>query len=154
VGLFNQYAEGLEEELGGMRYVIVGGDALDVGVMRRVVEGRRKPEHLVNGYGPTETTTFAVTEEIAGVEGGGQSIPIGRPIGNTRVYIVDEELEAVGVGVVGEICIGGAGVGQGYVKEEGMTAERFVPEAYIEDAKGIGGRMYRTGDLGRWRKDG
>ena len=108
VGLFNQYAEELREEFGRMRYLIVGGDALDAGVMRRLVSGekgegrgrRKKPEHVVNGYGPTETTTFALTYEMKEVGEREKRIPIGKPIGNTRVYVVDEELEAVGVGVV------------------------------------------------------
>jgi non-ribosomal peptide synthetase component F len=95
VGLFNQYAEELREEFQKMRYLIVGGDALDAGVMRRMVEGGKGPEHLVNGYGPTETTTFAVTHEIEEVGEKERSIPIGRPIGNTRIYIVDGEMEPV-----------------------------------------------------------
>ncbi len=150
VGLFNQYAELLREEFSRLRYLIVGGDALDAGVMRRVL-GEGAPEHLINGYGPTETTTFAVTHEIKGVEAEARSIPIGRPIGNTRVYILDEEWEPVPVGVAGEIYIGGAGVARGYVKRPELTAERFVPDGYSREA---GARIYRTGDLGRWLADG
>src|SRR6201999_4535791 len=122
--------------------------------------GRKKPEHVVNGYGPTETATFALTYEIGEVGEREKRIPIGKPIGNTRVYVVDGEMEPVGVGVVGEVCIGGEGVARGYENRWEMTAERFVPE--VSGASGVGngegnssgGRMYRTGDLGRWKKGG
>src|SRR5215467_13598896 len=89
--------------------------------------------------------------------GEGFAAHIGRAVWNTRVYIVDGGLEAVPVGVVGEICIGGAGVARGYVERGEMTAERFVPDPYKEDGEkedGAGARMYRTGDLGKWSKDG
>ena len=98
----------------------------------------------MNGYGPTETTTFAVTHEIEEVGEKERSIPIGKPIGNTRVYIVDGEMEPVGVGVAGEVYIGGAGVGRGYLNRGELTAERFVPDPYIEDGAVTGSRK-KTG---------
>jgi amino acid adenylation domain-containing protein len=150
VGLFNQYAEVLGKEFSRLRYLMVGGDALDAEVIRRVKEAGTA-EHLVNGYGPTETTTFATTHEIQEVGEGARSIPIGRPIGNTRIYIVDGEMEAVGVGVAGEICVGGMGVARGYGNQADQTGERFVPDPFVEEE---GERMYRTGDIGRWREDG
>jgi amino acid adenylation domain-containing protein len=149
VGLFNQYVEELKEEFGGLRYLVVGGDALEIGAIRKVLEGRR-PEHLLNGYGPTETTTFALTHEIREV-GEQSSIPIGKPIGNTQVYILDGEGEPVPQGVRGELYIGGEGVARGYLKRAELTGERFLPDAYRGK---YGERMYRTGDLGKWRKDG
>ena len=79
MGFFNRYAEDLEEAIGRLRYLIVGGDALDPRVIARLLRGKR-PEHLLNGYGPTETTTFALTHEIQEVPEGASSIPIGRPI--------------------------------------------------------------------------
>ncbi|HYM75979.1 MAG TPA: amino acid adenylation domain-containing protein, partial [Candidatus Dormibacteraeota bacterium] len=158
VGLFNQYAEALADEFSRLRYLIVGGDALDAGVMRTVMRGT-PAQHVLNGYGPTETTTFAVTHEIQEVEEGARNIPIGRPIANTRVYILDGNGEPVPTGVVGEMYIGGAGVARGYLNRAELTAERFVPEPHVpntykKDGNDEGGRAYRTGDLGRWREDG
>jgi acyl-CoA synthetase (AMP-forming)/AMP-acid ligase II/aryl carrier-like protein len=109
------------------------------------------PEHLVNGYGPTETTTFAITHEITEVAEGAKGIPIGRPIANTQAYVLDSHGEAVPVGVAGDIYIGGAGLGHGYLNGPVQTAERFVPCPYSTVA---GARMYKTGDLGRYQADG
>ena len=150
VGLFNQYADALAEEFSTLRYLIVGGDALDPRVIARVLQGKH-PQHLLNGYGPTETTTFATTHEITVVSEKARSIPIGRPIANTRIYILDDHGEPVPVGVVGELHIGGAGVARGYLNQPELTAERFLKDPFVEQA---GARMYRTGDLGRWLNDG
>ncbi|NVZ78921.1 AMP-binding protein, partial [Pseudomonas gingeri] len=99
-GLFHQYAEGLLEAFGKLRYLIVGGDVLDPAVIQRVLrEGA--PQHLLNGYGPTEATTFSTTFEIR--EAGAGSIPIGRPIGNARAYVLDARQQPVPVGVAGEL---------------------------------------------------
>ena len=110
VGLFNQYQPQLAPVMAQLRYLIIGGDALDVRVVSRVLAGPA-PQHLLNGYGPTETTTFALTHEIRSVEG--TSIPLGRPIGNTQVYVLDERRQPVPVGVTGELYIGGDGRGAG-----------------------------------------
>ena len=150
VGLFNQYADALREELASLRYLIVGGDALDPRVIARVLHGD-SPQHLINGYGPTETTTFAATHEITAVPKNARSIPIGRPIGNTRIYILDQFREPVPVGVTGELYIGGAGVARGYLNRPELTAERFSKDPFTEKT---GDRMYWTGDLGRWLADG
>ncbi|MET0396223.1 MAG: amino acid adenylation domain-containing protein, partial [Longimicrobiaceae bacterium] len=154
VGLFNRYADELQAEIPRLRYLIVGGDALDPRTIARVLEGHA-PRHLLNGYGPTETTTFALTHEVTDVdvEEGARSIPLGRPIANARVYVLDAHGEPVPVGVTGELYIGGAGVALGYQNRPGLTAERFVPEPFGGEARG-GARMYRTGDLGRWLPDG
>ena len=152
VGLFNQYAEILKQEFFSLRHLIVGGDALDVQVIRNVISDRPSGSFsIINGYGPTETTTFALTHEINSVKEKARSIPIGRPIGNTRAYILDEHGAAVPIGVKGELYIGGAGVARGYLDRGKLTAERFVPDPYAEEA---GARMYKTGDVGRWLADG
>jgi acyl-coenzyme A synthetase/AMP-(fatty) acid ligase len=150
VGLFNQYAEPLAAVWPGLRTLIVGGDALDAGVIRRVLQ-RGAPQHLLNGYGPTETTTFAITHEIKSVGEHASSIPIGKPISNTRIYILDRGGRLAPQGVAGEIHIGGDGVALGYLNREDLTAERFVPDPF---AKTPGARLYRTGDLGRHASDG
>jgi acyl-coenzyme A synthetase/AMP-(fatty) acid ligase len=100
-------------------------------------------------YGPTETTTYSTWVEMRREEGFAGDI--GRPVGNTRVYILDGEMEAAPVGVVGEMYIGGAGVARGYQNRAELTAERFVPDGFSKEE---GMRMYRTGDLGRRRGDG
>jgi amino acid adenylation domain-containing protein len=152
VGLFNQYAEILKQEFFSLRHLIVGGDALDVQVIRNVIADRPRGSFTItNGYGPTETTTFALTHEIKSVKEKARSIPIGRPIGNTRAYILDEHGAAVPVGVKGELYIGGAGVARGYLNRGELTAERFVPDPYAGET---GARMYKTGDVGRWLADG
>ncbi|MGA4844090.1 amino acid adenylation domain-containing protein [Streptomyces sp. G45] len=146
VGLFNQYHMVLREVLGQLRYLVVGGDVLDPSVMAAIVGG---PEQVLNGYGPTESTTFAAMHRIESLPVG-RSVPIGRPIGNTRIYLVDGRGRPVPVGAVGELFIGGLGVARGYLGRPGLTAERFVPDWLTGD----GSRLYRTGDLGRWLPDG
>jgi acyl carrier protein len=106
---------------------------------------------VVETYGPTETTLYCTS--CHGWNGGidGSSPPIGQPLANTRVYILDENQEPAPVGVAGEIYVGGVGVTRGYWRRSELTAERFVPDPFAETS---GARMYRTGDLGRWRGDG
>ncbi|HEU0053345.1 MAG TPA: amino acid adenylation domain-containing protein, partial [Longimicrobium sp.] len=150
VGLFNQYADALGDALGRLRYLIVGGDALDPRVIARVLR-RAAPAHLLNGYGPTEATTFALTHEVATVATDARGIPVGRPIGNTRAYVLDGGMEPLPVEEVGELYLGGAGLAHGYLGRPALTAERFVPDPFGPRA---GGRLYRTGDLCWWRADG
>ena len=149
VGLFNQYAHILQKQFAGLRYLMSGGDILDPAVVARVLSSHA-PQHLLNGYGPTESTTFTTTYEIASVREG-SSIPIGRPISNTQVYILDAQREPVPIGVVGELYVGGAGVALGYLNRPELTAEKFVQDPFSGEA---GARMYRTGDLARWLRDG
>jgi amino acid adenylation domain-containing protein len=150
VGLFNQIARVQPDAFGSLRYLIVGGDVLEAHTIGQVLQ-TAPPEHLLNGYGPTETTTFAATYEIRQVAAGAVSVPIGRPIGNTRIYVLDEHGEPVPLGVKGEIYIGGAGVARGYLSRPELTAERFVKDPFSGETDA---RIYRTGDLGRYREDG
>jgi len=126
-----------------------GGEALPASLVRSFRE--QLPEVVLhNLYGPTEATVdvtaWACTAEVMQ-----HSVPIGRPIDNVQIYVLDGELEPVPVGVAGELYIGGAGVARGYLNRPGLTGERFVPDAYASEP---GGRMYRTGDVGRWQADG
>jgi amino acid adenylation domain-containing protein len=145
--VFNHYAQVIPGALAGLRHLLTGGEAADPASFARVLaEGG--PVSLVHCYGPTETTTFAITHPVREVPEGARGIPLGRPIGNTRVYILDSRGEPVPVGVAGEIHVGGDGVALGYLDRPELTAERFVADPFA------GGRMYRTGDLGRWLPDG
>jgi thioesterase domain-containing protein len=150
VGLFNQYADALRDVFPQLRYLIVGGDVLDPRVIADVIT-KNPPQHLLNGYGPTETTTFATTHEIRSIGSRTQSIPIGRAIAKTLLYILDDRGEGVPIGVAGELHVGGTGVARGYLDRPDLTAERFVPDPF-SDGEGV--RLYRTGDLCRWLTDG
>src|SRR5476651_1896668 len=144
-GLFHQYADALLPVFRQLRYLIVGGDVLDPQVIGRVLQ-HGKPQHLLNGYGPTEATTFSTTFEITAPGAG--SIPIGRPIANAQAYVLDARQQPLPLGVVGELYIGGAGVANGYLNQPQLTAEKFIPNPFGE------GLLYRTGDLASWQADG
>ena len=125
------------------------GEAVDVEAVRRVRQ-ESGPERLLHVYGPTEGTTYSTWYEVKEVAEGAHTVPIGRALSNTRVYVLDGSLEPVPVGVGGELYIGGDGLARGYVGRAGLTGERFVPDPFGE----AGGRLYRTGDRVRYREDG
>jgi amino acid adenylation domain-containing protein len=133
-----------ETDFPHLRTLVSAGEACSADLARRWSEGRR----FLNAYGPTETTVCAT---IAAAENGERRPPIGKPIANVRVYVLDATGEPSPIGVSGEICVGGAGVSRGYLRRAGLTAEKFVPDPFSGDA---GGRLYRTGDRGRWLPDG
>lgn len=151
VGLFHAYADTLESAFGILRYLITGGDVTNPACVRRALSKVISPQCVLNAYGPTETTTFATTFAMTAPPAGDVPLPIGRPITNTYVYILDDDAQPVPIGGVGEILIGGPGVARGYLNQPALTAERFVPDPF---EKGGSARLYRTGDLGRWRPDG
>ncbi|HEX3757326.1 MAG TPA: amino acid adenylation domain-containing protein [Kofleriaceae bacterium] len=124
--------------------VLCGGEALPPGLAEQLV--RRAPE-VWNLYGPTETTIWSTACRVSG-----PAPTIGRPIANTRVYVLDARLRPVPVGVAGELYIGGAGVARGYLDQPALTAERFLDDPFAGTL--APGRIYRTGDLVRWRADG
>jgi len=126
-----------------------GGEALSPTLARRFRE-RLPWVSLHNRYGPTEAAA-SVTMRVEGQERGGSPVPIGRPVANTRVYVLDARGEPVPVGVAGELYIGGVGVGRGYLDRPEQTAERFVADPFSREP---GARLYRTGDLARWLADG
>src|SRR5262249_13615560 len=130
--------------------LLVGGDAVDPGSVRKTLAGS-PPRRLLNGYGPTETTTFAAWHHIAAPPAEGATVPIGLPIANTSLHLVDGDLQAVPIGVVGQWAIGGDGLARGYCRRPAVTAERFVPDPFAEQA---GARLYLTGDRVRRRADG
>ncbi|MFE9820224.1 non-ribosomal peptide synthase/polyketide synthase, partial [Streptomyces sp. NPDC005773] len=148
-GLFRLIADEAPEALRGVREVWTGGDVVPAHAVRRVFEACPGLT-VVDGYGPTETTTFATSHRIEADLPVPDRIPIGRPLDGTRVWILDAGLGPVPTGAPGELYIAGAGLARGYWRRPGLTAERFVADPYGPP----GGRMYRTGDLARWRADG
>ncbi|PQQ26709.1 non-ribosomal peptide synthetase, partial [Photorhabdus luminescens] len=150
VGLFNQLAEELSAVLPQIKLLIVGGDALDPHVIGQVLN-TRPPQQLLNGYGPSEGTTFTTTYRINTVAPGATNIPIGRPVANTRVYLLDAYGQPVPLGVAGEIYVGGDGVAYGYLNRPELTAERFLTDPFSDNPDA---RLYRTGDLARYLPDG
>ncbi len=149
--LFNSMVESDVECLRGVKYLLTGGETASVTHIRRAKE--KLPEmRVVNGYGPSECTVFSSCYVVPGeLPETLISLPIGKPIGDRRMYVLDQAMNVVPVGVVGEAYVGGASVARGYLRRADLTAERFVPDPYSAEG---GGRLYRTGDLVRWRRDG
>jgi amino acid adenylation domain-containing protein len=147
-GLFHQLVASRPGLFQPVEHVLVGGDVLDVGAVRRVLAAG-PPRRLINAYGPTETTSFATWHLVREVDADRAALPIGRPIANVAIRILDRYRSPVPIGVHGEIYVGGPGVARGYWNRAELTAQRFV-----EDPLEPGGRLYRTGDLGAWRDDG
>ncbi|NHB90350.1 non-ribosomal peptide synthetase, partial [Photorhabdus tasmaniensis] len=150
VGLFNQLAAELSPVFPQIKFLIVGGDALDPQIIRQVLS-TSPPQQLLNGYGPSEGTTFTTTYRIDALAQGATRVPIGRPVANTRVYLLDANGQPVPLGVVGEIYVGGDGVAYGYLNRPELTAERFLVDTFGDNPDA---RMYRTGDLARYLPDG
>ncbi|WP_157441318.1 non-ribosomal peptide synthetase, partial [Actinoplanes awajinensis] len=131
------------DDIPGYRTMIVGGEASNGELVGRWAPGRR----LINGYGPTEVTIAASFSEALSGTG---TPPIGRPVDNSRAYVLDAMLQPVPAGVAGELYVSGLGLARGYLGRPGLTGHRFVADPFAGD----GSRMYRTGDLVRWRADG
>ncbi len=146
--LFNETVRARPDAFASVDTVIVGGEALDAPLVRTVLAGA-PPGRLVNGYGPTETTTFAAWHHIDHLDPEAVSVPIGVPVSNTDLYVLDGGLCPVPEGAVGELVVGGPGVALGYHDRPALDAERFRPDPWRP-----GGLLYRTGDLARWRTDG
>lgn len=146
VALFNQYVEKDLQIFEALRVVLTGGDVLSAKHINILREAYPQLT-LINGYGPTENTTFSTCYVIN--QHYEESIPIGRSINGTTVYIMDEERKKVADGTVGEICLGGKGLARGYLNAPHLTDEKFVDNPYAP-----GQKMYCTGDLGYYLKDG
>jgi acyl-CoA synthetase (AMP-forming)/AMP-acid ligase II len=136
------------ESLGGLRALLVGGEALTRGLASRLADALPRAR-MLNMYGPTETTIWSTAHELDSANAYVSTIPIGRPIANTRLRIVDRLGNDACVGVAGELWIGGTGVARGYFRRPDLDEERFV-----RLSEGTAVRYYRTGDVVRWRDDG
>ncbi|MFD8854457.1 amino acid adenylation domain-containing protein, partial [Streptomyces sp. NPDC059604] len=147
-GLFGVVMDEAADCLTGVRQVLAGGDAVPPAAVRRLAEVC--PDAVfVNGYGPTETTTFATRHVLGAPHAVAHTVPIGRPLAGKRVYVLDEQLRLVPPGVAGELYVAGAGLARGYLDRPALTSERFLADPFGAP----GDRMYRTGDRVRWNGD-
>jgi amino acid adenylation domain-containing protein len=147
-GLFNQIVDHELDSLSGVRQLLVGGDVLSITHVRKALT-RLGEGALINGYGPTENTTFTCCYPIRHLSAEEHAVPIGRPISNTQCFILDSNLQPVPIGVRGELFAGGDGLALGYLNDPKLTAENFVPNPFRP-----GSVLYRTGDFARYRSDG
>ena len=146
--LFHRHLLDRPDAFAGLKTVLYGGELIDRGTADALVTGPYAPEHLVNGYGPTETTTFATHHQVPVTPRSNVSMPIGVPIANTEVFVMDRWGGLAPTGVAGELWIGGPGVARGYWKRPELTEQRFVPHPFGT------GKVYRSGDLVRWLPSG
>ena len=139
-------AEAGAEALSGLDRLLLGGEPLPAALAAEITAVL--PSGLLNMYGPTETTVWSTTHAVSP---SASTVPIGRPIAGTRVYVLDSHLRPQPAGVPGELFIGGPGVARGYLGRPGLTADRFLPDPFSSEP---GARFYRTGDRARWRDGG
>ncbi len=148
--LFQQIAREAPEVFRPLRHLLFGGEVVDPRWVREVLK-KGAPERLLHVYGPTESTTFSSWYLVEQVPERAASVPIGRPIRNTRAHVLDRHLRPVPIGVIGDLYLGGDGLARGYHNRPDLTAERFVPDLSGYEP---GGRFYGTGDRARHLADG
>jgi acyl-coenzyme A synthetase/AMP-(fatty) acid ligase/acyl carrier protein len=147
-GLFHMVSDERPSSFNGLRYLLSGGDVLSPERVNRVLHNS-DIQFLVNGYGPTEGTTFTCCHRLSPGTDVLYSVPIGRPISNTTVYILDQRLSPVPIGIWGDLYVGGDGVARGYHKREELTSEAFLPNPFDSSS-----RLYATGDICRYTREG
>ena len=151
-GLFQAMVEEQPEALAGIRQILAGGDVLAPGAVQRLLDAYPPGHELINGYGPTENTTFTCCHALAtGDEVDPGGVPIGRPIAGTFVRVLDRDGQPCPIGFPGELHIGGAGLARGYLNNPELTAEKFIPDPFSADPTA---RLYKSGDLASWNPDG
>ncbi|HFC12371.1 MAG TPA: non-ribosomal peptide synthetase, partial [Anaerolineae bacterium] len=148
-GLFHQIADYYLASLSSLRYLLTGGDIVSVAHIERARSALPNTE-LICVYGPTENTTYTTYFPVPKTGELGSAMPIGRPIANTKVYILDQQLRPMGIGQVGELYVSGMGLARGYLNRPNLTADRFVENPFLHN----GSKMYATGDLACYRPDG
>jgi amino acid adenylation domain-containing protein len=169
--LFNQLAYSVPEAFSTLKYLLFGGEAVDTRSVKQVLE-KGAPERLLHVYGPTENTTFSSWYKVTKVAEGATNLPIGKPISNTQIYILDSQLQPVPIGVSGELHIGGDGLAVGYHNRPELTASKFIPNPFENSQfkssatprrsqtqgnahqEGQKSKLYKTGDLARYLGDG
>jgi amino acid adenylation domain-containing protein len=149
-GLFHQMVEDHSESLKGVRKLLAGGDVLSVPHVLKALRELPNTE-LINGYGPTENTTFTCCYSVPRDWPGDRPVPIGKPISNSKIYILDKYRQPLPVGVPGELFIGGDGLAREYLNARELSTEKFIPNTFSPEASPT---LYRTGDLVRWLADG
>ncbi len=150
-GLFNLLVEHGADDLAKVKQILTGGEAISAVHVKTLLAASAGHSHLSNVYGPTENTTFTTHHPIRTAGSPACPIPIGRPITNTQVYVLDRHMQPVPIGVEGELFAGGPGLARGYWNRPELTAVSFVPNAFSVHP---GERLYRTGDLVKWSRDG
>jgi amino acid adenylation domain-containing protein len=148
--LFNEMARSVPTAFAKLRYLLFGGETVKPHWVAEVLK-HGPPENLLHVYGPTESTTFATWHRVQSVPKDAATVPIGRPVANTTVYLFDRYLQPVPIGVPGEIYVGGDGLALEYLNQPALTEQKFVRSPLPEHS---GTRLYRTGDLARLRPDG
>jgi amino acid adenylation domain-containing protein len=149
-GLFHMMVESNPESLKNLRQLLSGGDVLSAPHVRKALTAL-KGCRLINGYGPTENTTFTCCHSMTDAPEVKDSVSIGLPVSNTQVYVLDDQLRPVPVGVSGELYAGGDGLARGYFKRPELTAEKFIPHPFSQHP---GERLYKTGDVVKRTEDG
>jgi amino acid adenylation domain-containing protein len=147
--LFNQLASLVPETFSSLRYLLFGGEAVDPKWVQEVLD-KGSPQNLLHVYGPTENTTFSSWYLVEKLLKTAITIPIGKPISNTRIYILDQYLQPVPVGIPGELCIAGVGLAIAYLNRPDLTDEKFIEVNLFGKIE----RIYKTGDLAKWGNDG
>ncbi|HVF91425.1 MAG TPA: amino acid adenylation domain-containing protein [Blastocatellia bacterium] len=148
--LFNQIARTIPSAFSSVRVLLFGGEAAEPKLVREVLRAG-PPRRLIHVYGPTESTTFTSWYQVRDVPEGAATIPIGRPLSNTQIYLLDRNMQPVPVGVPGELYIGGDGLARGYHNQPELTSERFVANPFSTNG---GTRLYKTDDLACYLPDG
>ena len=153
--LFNQLASLVPQAFSGLRYLLFGGESVDPKWVREVLDNGR-PQNLLHVYGPTENTTFSSWYLVEDLPATATTIPIGKAISNTQIYLLDQNLQPLPIGVSGELYLGGSGLARGYLNRPELTTEKFIPNPFDPLSK-VGNqqsKLYKTGDLARYLPDG
>ncbi|CBL45096.1 Non-ribosomal peptide synthetase modules and related proteins [gamma proteobacterium HdN1] len=149
--LMNLISRQVPDVFANTRYVFFGGEASDPMQVRAILTHPGRPQHLMHMYGPCENSTYSTGYDIPEVLPGATTVPIGYPVANSTLYLLDNDRNPVPIGVPGEIYVGGTGLAHGYLNRPDLTEDAFLLDPFSQEA---GARMYKTGDLGRFQEDG
>jgi len=153
--LFQQLARAVPQAFASLQYLLFGGEAVDPKWVQKVLKNG-SPKHLLHVYGPTENTTFSSYYRVQDIPESATSIPIGSPITNTQIYLLDTYLQPVPIGIPGELYLSGDGLARSYLNRPDLTAEKFIPNPFwdFKSESKSQQRLYKTGDLARYQADG
>jgi len=150
--IFNQHVQDRPAIFASLKQLLFGGEKMDIDSVRRVIEAGR-PEKLHHLYGPTEAAVITVWYDVTEIPDEEYTLPLGGPVANSDLFVIDRYGHPAAVGVLGELCLGGDCLARGYLDDPAQTAEKFVPNPFADEAD-AGGRIYRTGDIVKWRRSG